>query len=202
MARNPADKLVERYLAALDAALGELSDAQRRQILQDVADHIRTARSDLAPGDVAGVRTVLEQLGDPAAIAAEAGVRRRPRSLGRDAWVPWLLLLGGFLFGAGWLLGLVLLWTSPTWRLPDKLLGTFVWPGGWFGVALTFGWTGSSRLCSGVPGHPGTWHCVASGPSLPWPAGVLLLLVGIAAPLGAAVHLERRRRLGPAARQG
>lgn len=31
---------------------------------------------------------------------------------------------------AGWLVGLVLLWVSPTWTVPEKLVGTAVWPGG------------------------------------------------------------------------
>ncbi len=31
---------------------------------------------------------------------------------------------------AGWLVGLVLLWRSPTWGVGDKLLGTLIWPGG------------------------------------------------------------------------
>ena len=41
-----------------------------------------------------------------------------------------LLLVGGFLGGVGWLAGVVLLWLSDRWSTGDKLIGTFVLPGG------------------------------------------------------------------------
>jgi hypothetical protein len=41
-----------------------------------------------------------------------------------------LLLIGGFLAGIGWVVGVVLLWSSPRWRTSDKVLGTLIWPGG------------------------------------------------------------------------
>ena len=41
-----------------------------------------------------------------------------------------LLLAGGFLVGFGWIAGLILLWTSPSWTERQKLLGTLVLPGG------------------------------------------------------------------------
>jgi hypothetical protein len=47
-----------------------------------------------------------------------------------------LLLIGGFLAGIGWIVGVILLWTSPRWRTRDKWLGTLVWPGGLAAVAL------------------------------------------------------------------
>ena len=43
-----------------------------------------------------------------------------------------MLLLGGFVFLIGWLVGVVLLWTSKIWTLRDKLIGTLVVPGGHF----------------------------------------------------------------------
>jgi hypothetical protein len=41
-----------------------------------------------------------------------------------------LLLLGGFVFGVGWIVGLVLLWSSSVWTWWEKLLGTLIVPGG------------------------------------------------------------------------
>jgi hypothetical protein len=41
-----------------------------------------------------------------------------------------LLLIGGFVFVIGWIVGVILLWTSPRWLWGEKLLGTFVLPGG------------------------------------------------------------------------
>jgi hypothetical protein len=40
------------------------------------------------------------------------------------------LLLGGFMFGIGWVVGLAQLWESASWNWFDKLLGTLFWPGG------------------------------------------------------------------------
>ena len=40
------------------------------------------------------------------------------------------LLLGGFAFGIGWIIGLAQLWNSASWKWFDKLLGTLLWPGG------------------------------------------------------------------------
>jgi hypothetical protein len=40
-----------------------------------------------------------------------------------------LLLFGGFLALIGWLVGLVLLWSSPRWTVVDKLVETLVLPG-------------------------------------------------------------------------
>ena len=46
-----------------------------------------------------------------------------------------LLLVGGFFFLVGWIVGCVLLWASPRWRWTDKLLATLVWPGGFVAIA-------------------------------------------------------------------
>jgi HAAS len=72
-----ADRLVAEYLARLDAALRDLPAARREELVEQVSEHIATARAEL--GDQAGkaeIRTLLDRLGDPAAIAAEAS--RRP----------------------------------------------------------------------------------------------------------------------------
>lgn len=71
-----ADQLVAEYLARLDAALRDLPAARREELLEQVSEHIATARAEL--GDQAGeaeIRTMLDRLGAPAAIAAEAGQR-------------------------------------------------------------------------------------------------------------------------------
>jgi hypothetical protein len=41
-----------------------------------------------------------------------------------------LLLVGGFAFSFGWLVGAVLLWLSDAWTIREKLVGTLVVPGG------------------------------------------------------------------------
>jgi hypothetical protein len=41
-----------------------------------------------------------------------------------------LLPLGGFAFGVGWLVGLVLWWSSRLWTTREKLIGTLIVTGG------------------------------------------------------------------------
>jgi hypothetical protein len=63
---------------------------------------------------------------------AERPPAREPTD--RRSWREWaaviLLPLGGFAFGIGWLVGLILLWSSRLWTTRDKLIGTLIVPGG------------------------------------------------------------------------
>ena len=76
------DALVLRYLQALEAELHDLPANRRQELLDEVGEHIAAARAELDPETEAGVRTLLERLGEPADIAAEArerfGVQPRP----------------------------------------------------------------------------------------------------------------------------
>ena len=88
-------------------------------------EHIEEGRTGLDPDDTAGVRTLLDRVGDPAAIAAEAGAPP-PGSRRWDAWAPWLIIFGPVASGLGWIAGVLILWTSPTWSRRDQLIATFV----------------------------------------------------------------------------
>jgi hypothetical protein len=102
-----------------------------------------------------------------------------------------LLLLGGFLFLIGWFVGVVLLWLSDVWSTRDKLLGTFVLPGGLvaplfglgFGVSMT-DTTCVNGSCTTHSGHTG-WG------QLPW---AFLFVALVALPILVAVHLARTSR--------
>ena len=67
-----ADQLVEGWLDAVARAASDLPADQRVELLADLREHIAVARADLVPETDNGVRTLLERLGDPATIAAEA----------------------------------------------------------------------------------------------------------------------------------
>jgi hypothetical protein len=41
-----------------------------------------------------------------------------------------LLLVGTLAFGVGWIFGVVLLWSSPVWKVREKILATALFPGG------------------------------------------------------------------------
>ena len=47
-----------------------------------------------------------------------------------------LLFAGGILVVVGWPAGALLLWTSPVWRIRNKLIGTLMLPGGLFGSVV------------------------------------------------------------------
>jgi hypothetical protein len=66
------DYLVEAYLDELDAALAELPIAQRRQLIESIAEHVQEARSTLAIESESQVREILDRVGRPDEIAASA----------------------------------------------------------------------------------------------------------------------------------
>ena len=191
------DRVVADYLERLEDCLGTLPGATRRQLLEEIAEHIVEAREALDPEDEVGLLAILDALGDPEAIGEEAlGAAPGTAPPRSDLFVPWLVLLGGFVFGVGWLVGIILLWSSATWRLRDKLLATLVVPGGLLFPVLLLGMGGAATACtgSGGPGLPTVTHCTTHGFVLPLPLGIAVLLVTVLGPFLVAVHLDRVRR--------
>lgn len=190
-----ADKLVRRYLAQLDAALRDVDASRREEILADVHEHIDEGRTGLDPDDTASVRALLDRVGDPVAIAAEAGVPV-PGSRRWDAWAPWLIIFGPVASGLGWIAGMLILWTSPTWSRRDQVIATIVPLAGL--VALFFGLVAVLRGAAGCPGHvsalQGSAGCTTKGFTLPLAVAILLVVVGLAAHLLPPIHLMRTRR--------
>jgi hypothetical protein len=185
-----ADKLIRRYLAQLDAALQGIDASRGEEILAQVRGHIERGRAGLDPDDVASVRTLLSRVGDPAAIAAEAGALP-PGSRRWDGWAPWLIIFGPVASGLGWIAGVLILWTSPTWSRRDKLIATFVPPAGL--VALFFGLVAALSAAAGCPRHASA-GCASRGVTLPLGVAVLLAVAGLAAHLLPPIHLMRTRR--------
>jgi hypothetical protein len=193
-----ADKLVRGYLAQLDAALQGVESSRRQEILAEVHEHIEEERTGLDPGDTASVRTLLDRVGDPGAIAAEAGAPP-PGSRRWDEWAPWLIIFGPVASGLGWIAGMLILWPSPTWSRRDKLIATFVPLAGL--MAIFFGLVaalGGSAACPGHGLHPPA-GCTARGITLPLGVAILLAVAGLAAHLLPPIHLMRTRRRQPSA---
>jgi hypothetical protein len=190
-----ADKLVRSYLAQLDAALQGVDASRREEILAEVRGHIEEGRTGLDPDDAASVRTLLDRVGDPAAIAAEAGAPS-PGSRRWDAWAPWLIIFGPIASGLGWLAGMLILWTSPTWGLRDKLIATVVPLAGL--VALFFGLVTALSAAASCPGSASALHasasCTTSKVALPLEVAIPLAVAGLAAHLLPPIHLMRARR--------
>lgn len=196
-----ADRHVDQYVKRLDAELADLPRARRRELVQEISEHIAEARADLETQSEAEIRTLLDRLGDPADIAHEArerfGVRpRKPRALEIAALV--MLLVGGIVLPiVGWLVGVVLLWISDAWSTRDKLLGTFVLPGGLLaplGLGLV---SVDAENCSQViqPATGVVTEVCTGGTSTSLQILWLVLVVAlILAPIATTVYLARRMR--------
>jgi len=191
-----ADALILRYLQDLEGELRDLPANRRQELLDEVGEHIAAARAALDPETEAGVRTMLERLGDPADIAAEArerfGVQRPPA---RPA-TPWLEVIAIVLLVipfVGWVVGVVLVWLSRLWTTRDKLIGTL---GGmsWVlaGLGIVMAEVTSTPLAqSGSDSPVGQPHLETTGPGLP---EVVLVAAPFVLPVLAAIYLGVRLR--------
>jgi hypothetical protein len=151
--------LAQDYLERLDRIAGErLPRSERSDLVEEIRGHLaETAPAGTSDADV---RTALDRLGSPEAIVDAAAPAVRMRRRGAHEWFAIFgLLLGGFVIPVlGWLVGVILLWTSRAWSTKDKLIGTLVVPGGlgmvWLVLVLaaTVAVRGSGPLaCSDLP---------------------------------------------------
>ena len=198
-----ADELVADYLDRLERELAEFPSARRRELVQEISEHIAEARAALESETEADVRNLLDRMGEPADIAAEAreapavppaaaAAPARRRSSALDVAALILLLVGGVVFPVlGWFVGVLLLWVSDSWTTSEKLIGTFVVPGGlalpvYLSLAGTY-----TESCGGSGGVPVT--CVGE-PSGPMHAlGIVLMLALFVLPFVTTAFLARRR---------
>jgi uncharacterized membrane protein len=72
---STADKLIDDYLKRLNRDLAGFPRARRRELVDEISEHIAEARADLETENEAAIRTLLDRLGDPEDIAAEARER-------------------------------------------------------------------------------------------------------------------------------
>ncbi len=189
-----SDQIIEQYLGDLREALRIVNPRVSREFVAEIEQHIIEGRASLESGDEVGLRNLLDRIGSPTSLANELKEVEAPRTVSAmDRATPWLILFGGFAFGFGWLVGLYGLWSSKTWRIWDKLLGTFIWPGGLLGTFYFFLIPLSTTACSGFQG-PGqttpTMTCVHSGMTV-LPRGLQFFagFVIVAAPIFTSVRL-------------
>jgi len=187
---------VGEYLRRLHRSMADLPAERRDEILAEIEEHIAEGLAERATES--DVRNVLERLGDPADIAAEArerfGIKPTRRSWTDPAAII-LLLIGGFTI-IGWFVGVVLLWISDAWNTRDKIIGTLVVPGGLAG-ALGVGL--ASSAVQGTSCGP-VETTVAPGPCATAPStdgsvvGLILVVLVVIAPIATAVYLSLRLR--------
>jgi HAAS domain-containing protein len=191
--------LAADYLERLRAAARRLPRGRREELIADIEVHLTEA---IAPdaGDAEAL-TVLDRLGTPEdIIEAEEPAGLSTDARGIHEWAAVILLLfGGFVVGVGWLVGLILLWSSRNWTVKEKWLGTLVVPGGWAAVWVVLNTpVTSGQSCVSVSGQ--ATHCTG-GPS----TGSQILAFAVLAffvlgPLFTAVFLARRAKTPPALR--
>jgi uncharacterized membrane protein len=164
---SSTDRLVSDYLDRLESELSGIPRAGRREVMDGIEAHIEEAVAELEPYDEVGVRNLLDRLGEPTEIAAEAADRfgvRRQKASWREISALILLPFGGLILPFfGWFVGVILLWISDAWTARDKVIGTVVIPGG---LLVPF------FLLTGVGSGSGT-----GGGTPIWPAIILYLLV-------------------------
>jgi len=133
MTKAPHDA-VEAYFRRLDEELHDLPRARRSEIVAEIREHVDQALEEMPSPTEADVRNVLERIGDPAEIAADARERFGIRPLRAGALEVFALILipiGGIVIPIlGWIVGVALLWASHVWTTRDKWIGTLVVPGG------------------------------------------------------------------------
>jgi hypothetical protein len=82
MSKSGVDTIVSDYFARLRRALAPLPRSRRNQLLEDLREHVIMARSGLGEETELSVREILDHLGTPEDIAAEA-LAAAPRTPGR-----------------------------------------------------------------------------------------------------------------------
>lgn len=172
-----ADDLVEEYLHRLDRASAGLPAGERAELLEQIRDHIAAARADAPDDGPARVRTVLDRLGTPEEVAAAAGAQAPaptpPGGPAREVVAVLLLGVGWVVGGLGWLVGLVLAWTSPRWAVRQKVLATLLPAPVLIALLLAHAVTAATDVSAAAVALP-------------------LVLAGLAATLVLAVRLVRR----------
>ena len=191
--------LVRGYLDDLRSVAAERLGTRRAdELVADIGEHLGAAIAGGQP-----VEDAIARLGSPAEIvAAEAPVATAPPAAAPQARLrvqeifALVLLLGGIVvLVIGWVVGVVLLWTSDRWSTRDKLIGTLLWPGGLGPLLLVGGFTSfttsemqecdSSGACTTVAGTSGT----------PGWVGIVIVAVLVIVPLATTIHLARSARV-------
>ena len=185
---------VEHYLHDLQEELRDLPPTRRRELLEEIREHIGEALAEIPEGEEAEVRNVLERVGEPAVIAEEArerfGIKRAKPGI-REILALILLPLGGFLYLIGWAVGAILLASSNVWTSREKVIGLLVVPGGLL-PAVLIGVVSGGRLCSEITSNGQVVSESCTGGGLPVWLGWVILVVLVIAPIWTVFFLLSR----------
>jgi hypothetical protein len=109
----------------------DLPSERRDEIVSEIEEHIAEHLAGRPAATDADVRNVLERVGDPDEIAAEARERFgvRASTLGTP-WLEVIALVFLVIPFLGWIVGMVLVWVSHTWTTREKVIAAVLVPGG------------------------------------------------------------------------
>ncbi|MEW2356886.1 hypothetical protein [Spirillospora sp. NPDC029432] len=191
------DHLITEYLDRLEAAARTLPAERRADLLAEIREHIAVAVAEQAGDSEAGVRNVLDRLGDPAAIVREAAAdapadlpapRRGAFGITGAALALAAAAAGILLPVIGSLIAAALIWVLTRWPVHHKLLVAAAWPIG-LGMGAWHAGPGASEstMCS----PDGT--CTTDGLPIEAQMGLGLALM-LAAVLATALVARHDRR--------
>ena len=202
-----ADQLIDGYLARLRTAAAALPKPARDELLGDVQSHIAEARARQTDETDATILNILDRLGEPGVVVAEARERlglqmAAPRRAGLVEIAAVVLL------PTLWIIGVVLLWWSRAWKTRDKIIGSFASLGGYpmllvAGTMFSFARVGGGSCAAVSVGPPPSNASVVMNqtcttvPLLQVIGGILLTAVWILAfllPLLTSLYLVFRLR--------
>ena len=198
MTAQHADQLIDGYLARLNAAAADLPRSARQEFVDDMRAHIAEARAREPEETDATILNILDRLGEPAVVVAEARERLgiRPSQPYRPGFLEVAaVILVPFL----WPIGVILLWMSPAWHWRDKLIGTLVPPGGYIGLGIILAaGVSSNRSCTTIIDQAGrvVQNSCSGGGELPQVLSALLAILILGSPLFSAAYLAVRLRWG------
>jgi hypothetical protein len=136
MSKTDIDQLVSDYLGRLRTATADLPTSEREELVANIEEHIATSLEELGRSDEAAVHTILNRLGDPAVIAAEArGQSSDPGTAppgGRGpGWLEWggvaMLGIGSYVLPViGTVAGLIMVSMSRWWSTRQKVVAALL----------------------------------------------------------------------------
>jgi uncharacterized membrane protein len=131
-----SERPIHNYLKELKRELRGLPRHRRRRFLKEMESRIAHARSSLPSDSEPQIRRMLERLGNPADVVAEAhNFASRPirRSALEDGALmlvsPLVILVALFISPVllvGWMVGAIILCLSRAWTSGEKLIGIFL----------------------------------------------------------------------------
>ena len=132
-----AGKILDQYLNAVEVELRDLSPSDRAEIILELREHFEESRRELADPGEAELRNIVERLGPPTEIAAEArqrlGASSAPNNMPSGPTPPvwraaagWLEILALVGWIGWWPLGVLLTALSPRWTRRDRVIALVV----------------------------------------------------------------------------